>query len=314
MGWSTDDIPDQSGRVAVVTGANGGLGLETARALAGAGATVVMAVRNAPKAEAAEADIRTGVPEARLERIHLDLTSLDSVRAAAREIAEAHPRVDLLVNNAGIMGIPRRLTADGFEAQLGVNHLGHWVLTSRLLPQLLRADAARVVSVTSTAHHFGRALDPDDPAMERGYGPWKAYFRSKLANYHFALGLQRDLEAAGAPAISVLAHPGLTNTELQAASVEAEGGFLSRFFHRYAILTGMTPEQGALPQLRAATDPEASGGDLYAPRFVNNGPPVRRPVLRRVGLGTAIDRLWTVSARETGETIDVPAALAAARR
>jgi len=313
MSWTTSDMPDQRGRTAVVTGANGGLGLETARALAGAGAHVVMAARNQQKAATAADDIRRSHPQASLEVVPLDLGSLASVREAARAIAAAHGTIDLLVNNAGLMAVPERRTADGFEMQFGVNHLGHWALTALLLPSLLRAEAGRVVTVTSTAHHMGRAVDPKNPNLEGTYGPWKAYGQSKLANFHFAIGLQRDLDRAGARAISLVAHPGLTNTELQATSVTESGGtFWTRFFHRLAASSGMTPADGALPQLRAATDPAARGGEFYAPRFGNNGPPVRRPILR-LGLTTAIARLWEVSERATGLAIDVPGALAAAR-
>lgn len=309
MAWSTDDIADLTGRTAVVTGANGGLGLESAEALARAGATVVLAARNPAKTEAAEARIRAAAPAATLDVVRLDLGSLASVREAAAEIAERHPRVDVLLNNAGVMGIPEAETADGFEMQFGTNHLGHWVLTARLLPNVLRAEG-RVVTVTSTAHHLGRRVDPDNPHLHGRYGPWTAYGQSKLANYHFALGLHRRLAAAGAPAASLLAHPGLSNTDLQTHSVEATGGGASqRFFEVMAARTGMSPARGALPQLRAATDPAARSGEFYAPRFVNNGAPVRRPILRRVGLERSIEVLWAVSERETGEPLDVADAL-----
>ena len=306
MSWTSADIPDQTGRTVVVTGANGGLGLETARALAAAGAHVVMAVRNQDKAAEAVAGIRRDVPDASLELVPLDLGSQASVRDAAGRIRAAHEKIDILVNNAGIMGIPERRTVDGFELQLGVNHLGHFAFTALLMPTLLRADAARIVTVTSTAHHMGRAVDPTNPNLEGKYGPWRAYGQAKLANFHFGIGLQRRLEAAGVPAASLIAHPGLSNTDLQAVSVEETGGGRSqRFFHRLAARTGMPPEAGALPQLRAATDPQAKGGEFYAPRFVNNGPPVRRPILRRIGLGTAIARLWEVSEAATGLAIEV---------
>ena len=306
MSWTAADIPDQTGRTAVVTGANGGLGLETARALAAAGAHVVMAARNQDKAAEAVADIRRGASDASLELAALDLGSQASVRAVAERILAAHDKLDILVNNAGVMGIPERRTADGFEMQFGVNHLGHWSLTALLMPALLRADAARVVTVTSTAHHMGRAVDPANPNLDGRYGPWRAYGQAKLANFHFGIGLQRRLKAAGAPAASLIAHPGLSNTDLQAVSVEETGGGRSqRFFHRLAGRSGMAPEAGALPQLRAATDPKAKGGEFYAPRFVNNGPPVRRPILRRIGMDTAIARLGEVSERETGLAIDV---------
>ncbi len=306
MSWTAADIPDQSGRTAVVTGANGGLGLETARALAAAGAHVVMAARNQRKAADALAEIRRTAPQASLELVELDLGSLASVRRAAEQIAGTHQQLDILVNNAGVMAVPEGTTADGFEIQFGTNHLGHYALTAQLMPSLLAAPAARIVTVTSTAHHVGRAVDPANPHLKGHYGPWRAYGQSKLANFHFGIGLQELLARAGAPAVSLIAHPGLSNTELQAVSVqETDGGFSQRFFHVLAGRTGMTPEQGARPQLRAATDPAARGGQFYVPRFVNNGPPVRRPILRRIGMEKAISRLWDVSERETGLKIEV---------
>jgi NAD(P)-dependent dehydrogenase (short-subunit alcohol dehydrogenase family) len=306
VSWSVADIPDQAGRTAVVTGANGGLGLETARALARAGATVVMAARNEEKAVAAEEAIRKGAPNAALEVVKLDLGSLASVREAAAQVLASHETIDILVNNAGVMGIPERKTVDGFEMQFGVDHLGHFALTGLLMPALLRGDAARIVTVTSTAHHMGRAVDPGNPHLEGRYRPWRAYGQAKLANFHFALGLDRLLRDADAPAASLVAHPGLSNTELQAVSVEETGGGLSqRFFHVLARSVGMSPAQGALSQLRATTDPRAKGGEFYGPLFVNNGPPVRKPVLRRLGMKRAIDRLWEVSERETGVRLDL---------
>src|SRR5215208_3762812 len=262
MAWTTADIPDLSGRTAVVTGANGGLGLETSRALVRAGANVVMAARNQEKAKAAIADIRGTHPEASLELVMLDLGSQASVREAAERILDRGRTIDILVNNAGVMGIPERRTVDGFEMQLGVDHLGHWALTALLMPALLRADAARIVTVTSTAHHMGRAVDPENPHLEGRYGPWRAYGQAKLANFHFGIGLHRVLEPAGAPAGSLIAHPGVSNTELQAVSVRETGGGLSqRFWHVLARRTGMVPRDGARSQLRAATDPRAASGE-----------------------------------------------------
>jgi len=306
VSWTAADIPDQTGRVAVVTGANAGLGRETARALAGAGAHVVMAARDQAKAAAALADISAEHPRASLELAALDLSSQASVREAAAAILAAHERIDLLINNAGVMGIPERATVDGFEMQFGTNHLGHFALTALLIGALLRADAARVVTVTSTAHHMGRAVDPANPNLHGHYGPWRAYGQSKLANFHFGIGLQQRFAAAGVRPSSLIAHPGLSNTNLQAVSVQETGGGASqRFFHSLAGRTGMTPEQGARPQLRAATDAAARGGEFYVPRYVNNGPPVRRAIMRRVGMASAIRRLWEVSERETGLTIEL---------
>jgi NAD(P)-dependent dehydrogenase (short-subunit alcohol dehydrogenase family) len=305
MSWTVADIPPQAGRTAVVTGANGGLGLEIAKALAGAGADVVMAARDQQRAVAARDEILAVHPGAALEIVALDLASLDSV-AAAGDAIRARERIDLLVNNAGLMAIPERRTQDGFEMQLGVNHLGHWGLTARLLPALLAAPSARVVTLTSTAHHFGRPVDPRNPHLEGGYRPWRAYCQSKLANFHFGIGLQREFRRAGVRASSLIAHPGLSNTELQARSVEESGGGWSqRFFHILARRTGMSPAQGALSPLRAATDPRAAGGEFYGPLYVNNGPPVRKPILRRLGLDSAIAGLWEISERETGVALEV---------
>ena len=223
MTWSTADIPDQSGRTALVTGANGGLGLATAKALAAAGAHVVMAARNAEKAEAARREILEATPAAALEIVGLDLGSQASVKQAAAEVLSRHDRIDILVNNAGVMATPEGRTVDGFETQLGTNHLGHWTLTALLLPAVLAAPAGRVVSVSSVAQHQGRALDPANPHLEGKYDPWKAYGNSKLANLHFSIGLNQRLEAAGANAISLCAHPGLTNSDLQ-ATTHASGG------------------------------------------------------------------------------------------
>lgn len=308
MPWTEKDIPDLSGRTAVVTGANGGLGFQTALALAGAGAHVVLAARDPAKTAAAEARIRERYATASLEVVPLDLGDLSVVSAAASTILAAHQRVDLLVNNAGVMAMPQRTTVDGFEMQLGVNHLGHWALTAHLLPALLRSTSARVVTVTSTARHRARRLDPDDPHMTRNYGAWASYARSRMANLHFALGLQQQFSRAGVRASSLIAHPGLSNTDLQARSVREGGaGWAGAFFEALTARSGMTPFEGARPQLRAATDLRARGGELYAPRFGSNGPAVRRPVLRRHDLQEQIDVLWRVSAHETGIPLEVAA-------
>jgi NAD(P)-dependent dehydrogenase (short-subunit alcohol dehydrogenase family) len=254
VAWTAAQIPDQSGAVAVVTGANGGLGLEVARELARKGGHVVMAARDQAKAEAAVASIRDQVPGASLELQPLDLASQASVREAAKRILGDHRRIDILVNNAGLMAIPERRTEDGFEIQLAVNHLGHFTLTALLLPALLASDGARVVSVTSTGRHAGRPLDPANPHLAGSYEPWRAYGQAKLANLHFALELDRRFRAARTPARSIVVHPGFANTDLQARSVRETGGGRSQRFFRAAVQRyGMTPAQGALPHLRAAT-------------------------------------------------------------
>lgn len=304
MGWNTTNIPNLTGKTAVVTGANGGLGFESAKALAGAGAHVVMAARNQDKAQTAFGQIKAAYPDASLEIVELDLGSQASTTAAAAFIAESHPTVEILINNAGLMAMPERRTDDGFEMQLGVNHFGHWTFTAGLLPSLLAAGAARVVTVTSTAHHIGRPVDSDNVNMDGNYSAWGAYGRAKLANYHFALGLQDEFETRGLAAQSLAAHPGLTHTNLQAHTAEQGGaGWMALFWEWMAAHTGMKADRGALPQLRAATDPNARGGEFYGPRFVNNGPAVRVPVMRP-GNDNAIATLWEVSERETGVAFD----------
>lgn len=304
MAWNTTDIPNLDGKIAVVTGANGGLGLESAKALAGAGAQVVMAARNQDKAATARDEILAAHSEASLEIVELDLGSFESTKAAAAKIAADHGKIDILINNAGLMAMPERRTADGYEMQFGVNHLGHWLFTAGLLKPILTADAARVVTVTSTAHHTGRVVDPDNVNMEGNYSAWRAYGRAKLANFHFALGLQREFEKRELEAQSLAAHPGLSHTNLQVHTVEQGGaGRSAPFWAWLAKHTGMSADKGALSQLRAATDPNANGGDFYGPRWVTNGAPIRKPILRR-DIDEGIEKLWLVSERETGAKLD----------
>ncbi len=304
MPWHYTDMPDLTGLVAVVTGANGGLGLESTKALAGSGAHVVMAARNQVKAKEAFEDVVAGNPDASLEIIELDLGSQSSVVAAAARILGAHPKVDILMNNAGLMAMPERRTEDGWEMQLGVNHFGHWTFTAKLLPGLLAAEAARVVTVTSTAHLFGRPADPGNINMDGIYDPWGAYGRAKLANYLFGLGLQDRFERHDLAAQSLVAHPGLAHTNLQ-VHTNAEGGAGSSgpFWEWMAAKTGMDADDGARSQVRAATDPAAEGGEFYGPRWGNFGAPVSKPILRR-GNAADIDALWEYSERETGISFD----------
>ena len=311
--WNLADMPAQDGRVVVITGANGGLGLASATAFAGKGAHVVMAARNQAKAQAAHDEILAAHPDASLEIVELDLGSLASIKEAANTILERHPRIDVLLNNAGLMAMPERQTSDGFEMQFGVNHLGHWALTAELLPAIVAAPGARVVTVTSTAQHMGRPVDPDNPHMRDGaYDEWRMYGQAKLANRHFATGLQREFERHGVDAKSLSAHPGLTNSDLQAHTVQENPDNLAgKFFHWQTRTMGMSTETGALPQLRAATDPAAPGNGFYGPLFVTAGPPIRKPLVRP-GSDEAIRVLWEVSERETGIALDVAGAVAKA--
>lgn len=307
MSWTAGDIPNQEGRVAVVTGANGGLGLETTRELARRGAVVVMGVRDQEKAQRAAAEIRAEIPDARLVLRELDLASLASVNAFVERVVDEHPRIDLLINNAGVMAIPHSSTDDGFEMQFGTNHLGHFALTAKLMPAMKHRPGARIVTVTSAVRHAATKLDSDDLNMEEKYSPWGAYGRSKVANMNFALELDQRLKSAGAQAVSLVAHPGYSNTDLQAHSARAHGGTSQRFFAKTVQWFGMSPAKGALPQLRAATDPEAGGGELYTPRWVNSGSPVRRPVTGFRNRPDDMQTLWSVSEQATGIQFDVEA-------
>ena len=254
--WTVDNIPDQTGRVAVITGANSGIGLETARELCRKGALVVMACRSPDKAQTAADDIRATVEGARLELRTLNLADLSSVRTFAAEVAEAHKTVHLLINNAGVMAIPLARTADGFEMQLGTNHLGHFALTALLMDNLKAAPDARVVNVASLAHRYCKKIDFEDLNWEKGYSKIGAYCRSKLANLLFTQELQRRFEASGVGLITTAAHPGWTATNLQVHSG------IASFFNPLMAQDG---PMGALPTLRAATDPEASGFDYFGP-------------------------------------------------
>ncbi|GAA5519987.1 hypothetical protein Lsed01_02448 [Demequina sediminis] len=307
MTWTSDSIPDLTGRVAVVTGANGGLGLACTTALARRGAHVVMAARSPSKTADATAAVLSQVPGASLESVPLDLASQEAARAAGDLIAGRHSRIDIVIANAGVMALPQGRTPDGFETQLAVNHLGHWTLLARLMPGIVAAPAARIVTTTSIARLVGAPVDPADPHLDEGYEDWAAYGRSKLAALHLAIGLDRALRAAGLPARALAAHPGISHTDLQKRTVrEGGGGTQGPFWERYAERRGMSPERGALSQLRAATDPRARGGSLYGPRWALAGDPVRRLLVRERGrsLDRAIARLWSVSESLTGETLD----------
>ncbi|QKW25921.1 SDR family oxidoreductase [Streptomyces seoulensis] len=259
--WTADQIPDQAKRVFVVTGANSGLGLATTRALARKGAHVILAVRDEGKGHTAAAEITAEQPDAALEVRRLDLADLGSVRAFAEQLRADHPRLDVLVNNAGVMAPPRSLSAQGHESQFAGNHLGHFALTGLLLDLLADGIDPRVVTVSSANHRQGH-LYFDDLSGERTYSPMRFYNQSKLANAVFGWELHRRLTAAGSSVRSVLAHPGYTSTNLQTS---APVGIVKVLFGRILIPLSQRPEQGALPQLYAATAPEVKGGDFIGP-------------------------------------------------
>ncbi|MEU6827145.1 SDR family NAD(P)-dependent oxidoreductase [Nocardia beijingensis] len=258
--WTEQDIPDQKGRLAVVTGANSGLGFETARALAAHGATVVLAVRDVDKGKHAADRIADAVPGADTTVQQLDLTSLASVRTAAEQLKSAHAAIDLLINNAGVMYPPRQTTSDGFELQFGTNHLGHFALTGLLLDRMLPVPGSRVVTVSSVGHRIQARIDFDDLQAERSYNRVAAYGRSKLANLMFTYELQRRLSGHG-KTIAVAAHPGAANTDLMRNMPNA----LRALVPVIAPIVTQTPAMGALPILRAATDPGVLGGQYYGP-------------------------------------------------
>jgi NAD(P)-dependent dehydrogenase (short-subunit alcohol dehydrogenase family) len=295
--WTTDRIPDQTGRVFLVTGANSGLGLATTRALARRGGHVILGVRDETKGHRAVAEITAEHPGARLEVRRLDLADLDSVRAFATRLRGDHPRLDVLVNNAGVMAPPRTLSAQGHELQFASNHLGHFALTGLLLDLLALGDDPRVVTVSSVNHRKAR-IRFDDLAGERGYSPMSFYDQSKLANAVFGHELHRRLSEAGSPVRSVLAHPGYTATGLQTS---APVGLVRLVFGRLLKPLAQHPDRGALPQLYAATDPSVEGGAFIGP----DGPGELRGGPTRVRLSSgATDagtgrRLWEVSEQLT---------------
>jgi NAD(P)-dependent dehydrogenase (short-subunit alcohol dehydrogenase family) len=299
MPWTVRDVPDQTGRTVIVTGANSGIGFEAAKALAAAGAETVLACRDAAKGEDAAVRIRAASAGARVEVRPLDLASLASVRDFAKGFGDAHERLDLLVNNAGVMAIPRRSTVDGFEMQLGTNHLGHFALTGLLFERILETPGSRVVNVSSTAHRMGR-IDFDDLQGERRYSRWGAYGQSKLANLLFTLELARR---QGGRALAVACHPGWAATNLQVAGprmdgsrwMEAVAGGLNRLF-------GQDAAAGALPTLYAATAPEVESGDYIGPDGLGEawGHPKKVGSSARARNAADARRLWEVSEALTG--------------
>lgn len=299
--WTAADVPDQSDRVAIVTGATSGLGYDTAAVLAGKGAHVVLAVRNLDKGNQAVDRIKKASPNAAVALQELDLTSLDSVRKAADELRAAYPRIDLLINNAGVMYVPKReTTKDGFEMQFGTNHLGHFALTGQLLDNMLPVEGSRVVTVSSVGHRLMARIHFEDPHLERKYNRVEAYGQSKLANLLFTYELQRRLNAKGTPTVALAAHPGFSDTELMRHLPGFIPDFLWRPFTQPA-------DMGALPTLRAATDPGAQGGQYYGPDGL--GESTGHPKVVKSSAQSHNEdiqrRLWTLSEELTGVTYPV---------
>jgi NAD(P)-dependent dehydrogenase (short-subunit alcohol dehydrogenase family) len=298
--WTTDNIPDLTGKVIVVTGANSGIGFEAAREFARNGARTILACRNMEKAQAALNQIQAEIPNAPAEIMQLDLASLKSVHKFAGELKARYDRLDVLLNNAGIMMVPYGTTEDGFERQFGTNHLGHFALTGLLIDLLLKTPGSRVVNVSSTGHRFG-SMDFDNLMYEggNGYSPTRAYGRSKLANLLFTYELQRRYEATGAAAIVVAAHPGGSKTNL---GRHLEGSWYHRSLRRLEPLLTQSAAMGALPSLRAAVDPDVSGGQYFGPGgFMEQG---GYPVVVQSSSAShdeaAARQLWEVSEQLTG--------------
>jgi NAD(P)-dependent dehydrogenase (short-subunit alcohol dehydrogenase family) len=309
--WSTDDIGDLTGRVALVTGANSGIGFETTRALAEHGAHVVMACRDESKARRAHDDLDTLLERSSLEVLSLDLADLGSVRDAAASFLARHARLDLLVNNAGIMGAPHRMTADGFELHMATNHLGHFALTGLLLDRIVTTERSRIVSVTSQAHRMGR-LRADDVAGARPVNPWVAYGTSKLANLLFVAELQRRLAGARLRTVAVAAHPGWTRSNLAGTGAQLKGGRVRRkLAHAAGTTLGQATAAGALPVLCAATSSSVHGGQYVGPSGLLelSGPPRVVIPSRHARDPLAAAALWSASEQLTDVTysVDVPA-------
>ena len=300
--WSAAEIPEQRGRTAIVTGANSGLGRIVARELARHGAKVIIASRDSAKGDAAAAAITAAFPSATVEAAQLNLADLASIRAFAGRTRAAEARLDLLVNNAGVMAAPYQKTADGFELQFATNHLGHFALTGLLLPLLRAQSGGRIVTVSSNSHKRGR-MRFDDLQGERRYSRWGAYSQSKLANLLFALELDRRLKAAGSGLISVAAHPGYSATNLQLSGPPPYERLVMRVANR---LVAQSAEIGALPLLYAATAPGLPGGSYVGPDGMGEmrGHPILVRATKRANDAADARRLWEISERLTGITYD----------
>lgn len=300
MPWNPSEIPDQSGRVAVITGANSGIGFKAARHLAAKGATVIMACRNLEKARAARARLPA---DANVRIVELDLGSQASVKKAAEEILAEYPRLDLLLNNAGIMWLEEGRTEDGFERQFGINHLGHFTLTALLLPALRDVASSRIVTVSSIAHRAGR-IHFDNIHLDGQYGRQRAYAQAKLANLMFAVELDRRLQRAGAQTRSLACHPGIASTNLAGPGIAEETPLgIGRVVRWLWPLMTQSAEKGAWPTLYAATAPQAEGGHYYGPARLKEaiGPP-REARPRRYAMDPDKgQRLWELSESLTGQ-------------
>lgn len=312
MSWTAQQLESQSGKTFVITGANSGIGLQAAIVFATHGAKVVMACRSMDKAAVALERVKEAAPSADVSIVQLDLASLDAVKSAAQEVMERCDKIHGLINNAGIMAIPRNETADGFEMQLGTNHLGHFAWTAHLLPVVEASaggvrGAARVVNVSSVAHRLGAKIDFDNLMGDKSYKRWQVYGQSKLANMLFTFELQRRLAAAGANTIAVACHPGYSGTNLQFKGAEMRKSFVRKVGFKFANgVMAQSAEKGAWPTVRAATDPTAVGGEYYGPQRLGEmrGPVGPARIAKAAKDETVAQRLWEVSESLTGVTFN----------
>ena len=298
--WTVQDIPDQNGKVVIVTGGNSGIGYEAALALAGKHANVILTARNIEKGEAAARNVRTKYPQAQITVMQLDLADLKSVRNFVQAFLAKYKQLDILINNAGVMALPKRKTADGFEMQFGTNHLGHFALTGLLLPILKATPNARVVTVSSGVHTSGD-IHFDDLQWEKSYERWGAYAQSKLANLLFAYELQRKLSATGSSLISVGCHPGYAATNLQAAGPQMEGSAVRLWMMNLAnAIFAQGQDMGALPTLYAAVAADVNGCDYIGPKGGMRGYPAKAMSNNKSYDEALAKRLWQVSEKLTG--------------
>ncbi len=300
--WAERHIPDQSGKTFVVTGANSGIGYATTAALASKQAKVIMACRNRAKAEQARAEIASAVPKAQLDIVDLDLADLASVNACAHTLEQTYPRIDALINNAGLGWIKRTETADGYEMQLGANHLGHFALTCKLIPLLKQAPDARVISTASLAHYWGR-IHFEDLQLKQSYSRVKAYGQSKLANLLFGLELQGYFERNQLPIKSIIVHPGMAGTNIANSALEAGNHqAMAKIAEALTPFVTQSPQMGCLCTLYAATSPDAQGGRYYGPKYAFEmfGTPKPARIAKHARDPAIAKRLWDVSEQLTG--------------
>ncbi len=294
MSWNTKDIPSQKGRIALITGANSGLGFETAKVLLHKGATVIMCCRSMAKGEEARKKLFSTIGQGSIELQELDLADLNKVNQVANDILRKYERLDLLINNAGIMAPPRILSSQGYEIQFAVNHLAHMALTQKLLPLIKETKSSRIVTVTSAVQFFAK-INWDDLQGERKYDRWASYSQSKLANVMFALQLDIKLKGRENRPLSLLAHPGLAKTNLQLRSANLNGSWQESFAYKLMDPFFQSARMGALPQLMAATFPFVEGGEQFAPYFNFRGIPKKSRITPTAFNSEQRERLWHVS-------------------